>query len=80
MGRADDDFDDTRFLKLLGEHIGKIRTARGYSQDRLTDEAGLARGTLSKIERAQVSVKAVTLARLASTLGVPLRKLTDFEF
>jgi transcriptional regulator with XRE-family HTH domain len=80
VGRAEDDFDETKFLRLLGAHIGKVRTSRGYSQDRLTDEAGLARGTLSKIERAQVSAKAATLARLATTLGVPLKRLVDFEF
>jgi len=79
MGREDDDFDQKAFLERLGKHIGKVRTARGYSQDRLSDEAGLARGTLSKIERAQVSTQVATLARIAGVLGIPLRKLTDVE-
>lgn len=79
MEREDDDFEEEKFLRRLGEHIGKVRTSRGYSQDRLTDEAGLARGTLSKIEAAKTSPKVATLARIAKVLGVPLRKLTDVE-
>lgn len=79
MGSGDDDFDEADFLARLGKHIERVRTSRGYSQDRLTDEAGLARGTLSKIERAQSSPQVSTLARVAKTLGVPLRKLTDVD-
>lgn len=78
MAKTDhDDFDETAFLKKLAAHIAKVRSSLGYSQDRLTDEAGLSRGTLSKIERAQTSPQVVTLAKLAKTLDIPLRKLTD---
>jgi len=79
MGSSDDDFDEANFLNRLGKHIGKVRASRGYSQDRLTDEAGLSRGTLSKIERAQSSPQVTTLAKVAKTLGIPLRKLTDVD-
>ena len=80
MGRKqNDEFDDEVFLKRLGERIAKIRASKGYSQDRLTLESGLSRGTLSKIEAAKVSSKTVTLARVAHTLEVPLRKLFDIE-
>ena len=80
MGRIqDDEFDEKTFLKRLGQHIEKIRSSKGYSQDRLTLESGLSRGTVSKIEAAKVSVKTATLARIAHTLGVPLRKFFDIE-
>jgi transcriptional regulator with XRE-family HTH domain len=80
MGRSqEDEFGEEEFLRKLGSQITKIRTSKGYSQDRLTLESGLSRGTLSKIESAKVSVKTATLARIAHTLGVPLRKLLDFE-
>ena len=80
MGRKpDEEFNDEDFKIRLGKHIAKVRASKGYSQDRLTLESGLSRGTLSKIEAAKVSVKAVTLARVAHTLEVPLRKLFDIE-
>jgi transcriptional regulator with XRE-family HTH domain len=77
MQEDENDFDQEVFLSRLGTHIAKVRASRGYSQDRLCLEAGLARGTLSKIENGLVDPKASTLARTAETLGVPLKKLMD---
>ena len=74
-----DDFDKLRFLKGLGAHIAKVRRSKGYSQDRTCLEAGLARGTLSKIEAGKVEPRVTTLALVAITLNVPLKKLTDIE-
>jgi transcriptional regulator with XRE-family HTH domain len=70
---------EDRFLKALGEHVGKVRRSKGYSQDRLCLEGSFSRGTLSKIERGLVSPHAYTLAKIANILGVPLRRLVDFE-
>ncbi len=75
-----DDFNKRRFLKDLGAHIAKVRRSKGYSQDRTCLEAGLARGTLSKIEAGKVEPRVTTLALVAITLDVPLKKLTDIEF
>jgi DNA-binding XRE family transcriptional regulator len=74
-----EDFDKGGFLKRLGTHIAKVRRSKGYSQDRTCLEAGLARGTLSKIENGLVEPKISTLALVAITVGVPLKKLTDVE-
>ncbi len=70
-------FNKKAFLRDLGSRIAKLRASRGYSQDRLCLEAGFARGTLSKIESGLVDTKASTLARIAETLDLPLKKLTD---
>jgi transcriptional regulator with XRE-family HTH domain len=74
-----EDFDKEDFLERLGEHVAKVRRSKGYSQDRTCLEAGLARGTLSKIENGLVEPKMSTLALVAITIGVPLRKLTDID-
>ncbi|MGE4130243.1 MAG: helix-turn-helix domain-containing protein [Bdellovibrionales bacterium] len=68
-----------RFLKAFGAHIKKVRTAQGYSQDRVYLEGGLSRATMSRIEHGQVDAQIWTLARVADTIGVPLKKLLDFE-
>ncbi len=73
----EDEFDKGEFKSRLAKHLAKVRKSRGYSQDRLTLESGLARGTVSKVERG-VDPRASTLARIAATLGVPLWKLFDF--
>jgi len=71
---------ENKFRTLLGEHISKIRKSRGYSQDRLCLESGFSRGTLSKIENGLVNVQVVTLAKIAKTIQVPLKKLVDFKY
>lgn len=71
--------DKSKFLKKLGAHIAKVRKQKGYSQDRLYLEGGFSRGTLSKIENGLTSPEVFTLARIADVLGVPLRKLVEFE-
>jgi len=67
------------FLKRLGVHIAKLRRSRGYSQDRVYLEAGFSRGTLSKIENGLVNPQIITLAKIAETIGVPLKKLVDVD-
>jgi len=71
--------DKKKFLKQLGAHIAKTRRKHGYSQDRLYLEAGFSRGTISKIESGLVSPEVYTLARIAQVLGIPLKKLVEFE-
>ena len=75
----DEEFQKDAFLCRLGTHIAKVRSSKGYSQDRLTLESGLARGTVSKVENALVDPKASTLAKMAQTIGVPLSKLVDIK-
>lgn len=77
MRNDEDEFNKQEFLARLSANITKVRTRRGYSQDRLCLEAGFARGTFSKIENGLVDPKISTLARTAKTLGVPLKKLID---
>lgn len=79
MKDTGEEFDSEDYLLKFGERLGKIRAAKGYSQDRVCLEAGLARGTLSKIEAGKVDPKLTTLARIAETIGVPLKKITDIE-
>lgn len=74
-----EDFNNTQFLKRLGSHISKVRKSKGDSQDRTCLEAGLARGTLSKIGNGLVEPKVSTLALIAITIGMPLKKLVDVD-
>ncbi len=80
MGIFDDDFNHNEFLRCLGKHVCRIRTEAGYSQDRLCDEAGLARGTVSKIENGLRDSRASTLVRIAEVLGIRPGKLLNFKY
>lgn len=67
------------FLKKLGRHIAKVRAQKGYSQERLYLESGISRGTIYYIEGGLKDPHAWTLMRIADTIGVSLKKLTDFD-
>lgn len=71
--------DRNVFLRQLGRHIAKVRRQKGFSQDRIYLEGSFSRGTLSKIENGLASPEVFTLARIAEVIGVPLKKLVDFE-
>ena len=79
MNESELEFDHQEVLRRLGEHIAKLRAARGYSQDRLQLESGLARGTVSKIENGLRDPKASTLIKIALTIGVAPKKLLEFK-
>ncbi len=68
-----------KFLKKFGQHVKRIRTAQGFSQDRIYLEGGLSRATMSRIESGSVDAQIWTLARVADVIGVPLKKLTDVD-
>jgi len=74
-----EDFNKEDFLKRLGARIAKIRRSRGFSQDQVCLIAGLSRGALSKIESGKVEPKISTLALVAITIDVPVKKLLDVE-
>ncbi len=79
MNKDNDEFDSKHYLISFGERLAKIRKSKGYSQDRVCNEGGFSRGTLSKIESGSVDPQLTTLARIAEIIGVPLKKILDFE-
>lgn len=70
---------DKLSLKRLGDHIKKVRRSKGYSQDRVYLEAGFSRGTMSRIESGKVNPTYLTLTKIAETIGVPVKRLVDFD-
>ena len=60
-------------LRRIGQRIRELREARGWSQERLADEAGLDRSYMSGIERGVRNVSVLKIARLSRALHVPLR-------
>jgi len=71
--------EQSKYLKKLGAHIKAVRKSQGYSQDRLYLEARFSRANMTRIERGDVDPQAGTLKRIADTIGVPMKKLFDFE-
>ena len=56
--------------KLVGRNFGKLRKAKGFTQERFSDASGFTQQYISGLERGRRNPTIVTLFELASALGV----------
>jgi transcriptional regulator with XRE-family HTH domain len=63
--------------KALGRRIRDLRTSRGWSQERLADQAGMHRTYMWGIEQGARNPSLRHLSRLADALAVPLQSLFE---
>lgn len=65
-------------LELFGQHLIELRKAKGWSQERLALESGLARSYIGGIERGQRNLALINICVLADTLGVTPSEMLNF--
>jgi len=56
--------------KLVGRNFGKLRRAKGFTQERFSEASGFTQQYISGLERGRRNPTIVTLYELASALGV----------
>ncbi len=67
-------------LKIFGQQVRKLRLAKGLSQEKLAELAGLHRNYVGGIERGERNVALLNILRLARALEVlPSELLEGFE-
>jgi transcriptional regulator with XRE-family HTH domain len=66
-------------LKLFGERLVELRKTKGWSQEVLSLESGIARSYLGGVERGQRNIALVNICRLAEALEVSPSELLIFE-
>jgi transcriptional regulator with XRE-family HTH domain len=64
-------------VKRFGENVKTARTAKGWTQEELAHESGLAPVQVSRIERGVREIRLTTLVRLIAALDVPSSQLLD---
>jgi transcriptional regulator with XRE-family HTH domain len=62
-------------VREFADRIRELRAERGWSQERLAEEADLHRTYVGGIERALRNVSLWNIAKLAQALGVPIAEL-----
>jgi len=63
----------------LGRRVRELRGARGWSQERLAEEASLDRSYIAGIEVGARNPSLKALDRLAAAFDLPLSGLFDFK-
>ena len=72
---------DRNDLLALGREIRRHRNAKGLSQERLAELAGLNRNYIGFVERAERSPRATTVFRIARALEVhPAELLREMKW
>ena len=64
--------EQRHFLRTLGQRIGALRRARGWTQEELAHAAKIDRAYLSDIEHGRHNVGVAYLPRIAKVLRVPV--------
>ena len=60
---------------VFGKRVTTLRKVRGWSQEQLSLESGLARSYLGGVERGQRNISLVNIYRLAESLSLPTSAL-----
>lgn len=63
----------------FGRHLARIRKAKGWSQERLANESGLARSYVGDVERGIRNIALVNICKIADTLEVDVIELMRFR-
>lgn len=67
--------DKHQNLVKLGQKIKTLRTAKGYSQERIADAAGMGRTYMGRVERGEQNISIQNLIQLAIALNVEVGEL-----
>ena len=66
-----------KFLKALGKKIKTLREAKGLSQYAFSDESGIARSQIVRLENGELNCTIATLLLLAQTLEIEVKELVE---
>jgi transcriptional regulator with XRE-family HTH domain len=64
---------------LFGKRLAEVRKQKGWSQEKLALESGIARSYLGGVERGKRNIALVNICKLADTLGVSPADLMLFN-
>jgi transcriptional regulator with XRE-family HTH domain len=62
-------------LRALGQRIRELRREQGYSQEEFADKCGVHRTFMGTVERGESNLSFQNIAKVTTTLGVPLSTL-----
>ncbi len=67
----------SRLAQHLGRRIRLLRTERDWSQEDLAQHAGLHRNYIGHVERGELNISLMQLAKIARAFGVRVGVLVD---
>lgn len=71
-------YKDEQGIAAFGSKLREIRLKKGYSQERLANEAGLPPSQISRIETGAINTSLSHICLIARILKVKPKELMDF--
>lgn len=65
--------------QIFGKRVAALRKKRGWSQEQLALESGLARSYLGGVERGQRNISLLNIYRLAESMAIPPSEFFSIE-
>ena len=69
---------EKKFLAAIGKKVKALRKAKGLSQYAFSDESGVSRSQISRLEDGDLNCTMTTLLALAQALDVEPKELINF--
>jgi len=67
-------------IKVFGEHLRKVRKAKGFTQESLSYAADLELSQISRIERGVINTSLSQIIQIANALKIHPKELFDLDF
>lgn len=67
--------NNENILRVFGNNVQQLRKAKGISQEKLAELAGLHRTYIGMIERAEKNVTLCNIEKIAKALNVQIKDL-----
>ena len=71
--------EERSFLVSLGKQIAILRKKKGISQIELGYRCDFEKSNMRRIEAGRTNPTALTIRKISKALGIPLKKILDFE-
>lgn len=63
----------------FGRRLAELRKLKGWSQETLSLESGIARSYLGGVERGQRNIALLNIVKLAETMEIPVAALFAYD-
>jgi transcriptional regulator with XRE-family HTH domain len=67
------------YILYLGIHIRQLREKKNMSQQDLSNDSGVTKSQIARIERAQINTTIKTLIKIANALEIETKELLNFS-
>jgi transcriptional regulator with XRE-family HTH domain len=70
---------EAQLCREFGTHLAQIRKSKGWSQEKLALESGIARSYVGDVERGIRNIALVNICKIADTLEIEASELMQFH-